>query len=221
MDSGIEARTLHKTIRKLKDQRDIAAVVFRVDSPGGDGLASDLVAEALREVAEKKPVIVSQGQVAGSGGYWISTYADTILATPTTVTGSIGVIGGWLYADGWSDKTGQTYDVVQQGERADLLTGYQLPLLGLQIPARPIGRRGTRPGRRAVPGVLLRLRIGCRDRPETRPRRISARWVRGGSIQGWMGSAPGWSTRSGGLRTPSGSRAALLHCPRIGMRLWK
>ncbi len=138
MDSGIEARTLHKTIRKLKDQRDIAAVVFRVDSPGGDGLASDLVAEALREVAEKKPVIVSQGQVAGSGGYWISTYADTILATPTTVTGSIGVIGGWLYADGWSDKTGQTYDVVQQGERADLLTGYQLPLLGLQIPARPL-----------------------------------------------------------------------------------
>ena len=138
MDSGIKARTLHETIRSLKDKGDIAAVVFRVDSPGGDGLASDLVAEALREVAEEKPVIVSQGQVAASGGYWISTYADTILATPTTVTGSIGVIGGWLYADGWSDKTGQTYDVVQQGERADLFTGYQLPLIGVQVPARPL-----------------------------------------------------------------------------------
>lgn len=138
MESGIEARTLHKAIRSLKDQRDIAGVVFRVDSPGGDGLASDLVAEALREVAEEKPVIVSQGQVAGSGGYWISAYADSILATPTTVTGSIGVIGGWLYADGWSEKTGQTYDVVQEGKRADLFTGYQLPLGGPQIPARPL-----------------------------------------------------------------------------------
>jgi len=139
MNSGIEARTLHESIRNLKTRSDVAAVVFRVDSPGGDGLASDLVAEALKEVAEEKPVIVSQGQVAASGGYWISTYADAILAGPTTVTGSIGVIGGWLYADGWSEKTGQTYDVVQEGRSADLFTGYQLPLIGgLQIPARPL-----------------------------------------------------------------------------------
>jgi len=138
MESGIEARTLHESIRKLKGRGDVAAVVFRVDSPGGDGMASDLVAQALKEVAAEKPVVVSQGQVAGSGGYWISAYADSILATPTTVTGSIGVIGGWLYADGWSEKTGQTYDVVQEGERADLFTGYQLPLIGTQIPARPL-----------------------------------------------------------------------------------
>ena len=139
MNNGIEARTLHESIRTLKTRRDIAAVVFRVDSPGGDGLASDLVAEALKEVAKEKPVIVTQGQVAASGGYWISTYADTILAGPTTVTGSIGVIGGWLYADGWSEKTGQTYDVVQEGRSADLFTGYQLPFIGgPQIPARPL-----------------------------------------------------------------------------------
>ncbi|WP_179862223.1 S49 family peptidase [Longibacter salinarum] len=138
MDTGIEARTLHKSIRDLKSRDDVSAVVFRVDSPGGDGMASDLVAQALKEVAAEKPVIVSQGQVAGSGGYWISAYADTILATPTTVTGSIGVIGGWLYADGWSEKTGQTYDVVQEGRRADLFTGYRLPIIGAQIPARPL-----------------------------------------------------------------------------------
>lgn len=138
MESGIEARTLHTSIRDLAERDDIAAVVFRVDSPGGDGMASDLVAQALKEVAAKKPVIVSQGEVAASGGYWISAYADTILAAPMTVTGSIGVIGGWLYADGWSEKTGQTYDVVQKGERADLFTGYRLPLIGVSVPARPL-----------------------------------------------------------------------------------
>ena len=139
MTEGIEARTLHKAIRKLKSDDDVAAVVFRVDSPGGDGMASDLVAQAVKEVSAEKPVIVTQGQVAASGGYWISAYADTILAGPTTVTGSIGVIGGWLYADGFSEKTGLTYDVVQRGERADLFTGYTIPLIGgPQIPTRAL-----------------------------------------------------------------------------------
>ena len=139
LDDGIEARDLSKTIRSLGENDDVAAIVFRVDSPGGSAQASDLVAEAIQEAKENKPVIVSQGQVAGSGGYWISMDADEILAGPTTVTGSIGVIGGWLYADGFSDKTGLSYDVVQRGERADLFTGYQLPLPGAPaLPTRPL-----------------------------------------------------------------------------------
>ena len=139
LDSGIEARTLSTTIRALGEEDAINAIVFRVDSPGGSAQASDRVAEALKEAAEEKPVVVSQGQVAGSGGYWISMYADEIVAGPTTVTGSIGVIGGWLYDDGFSDKTGLAYDVVQRGERADLFTGYQLPLPGAPaLPTRPL-----------------------------------------------------------------------------------
>jgi protease-4 len=138
LTSGIEARKLRNTFQRLADDDGVAAVVFRVDSPGGSGLASDLVAEALRECAEIKPVIVSQGQVAASGGYWISMYADSIVAGPNTVTGSIGVIGGWIYDDGLSGKTGLSYSAVQRGERADLLSGFSLPGLGAQLPTRPL-----------------------------------------------------------------------------------
>jgi len=136
MDEGIKARWLEAVFLKLKDKKSVKAVVFRVDSPGGDGMASDVVAEALRKCAREKPVIVSQGQVAGSGGYWISMYGDTILAGPSTITGSIGVIGGWVYDKGFSDKLGMTSDHVQRGEHADLGFGVRLPLLGIQIPAR-------------------------------------------------------------------------------------
>ncbi len=136
MDSGIKARQLEKTLRGLAKNNSVKAVVFRVDSPGGDGMASDVVAEALKKCAEKKPVIVSQGQVAGSGGYWISMYGDTILAGPNTITGSIGVIGGWIYDKGLSGKLGMASDHVKRGDHADLGFGVRLPLLGVQIPAR-------------------------------------------------------------------------------------
>ncbi len=136
MDSGIRARWLSQVFRSLKDNRAVKAIVFRVDSPGGDGLASDIVAQAMRECAEVKPVVVSQGQVAASGGYWISMYADTIVAAPITYTGSIGVIGGWIYDNGFGKKLGMTADVVKRGDHADLGFGIRLPLVGLQLPAR-------------------------------------------------------------------------------------
>ncbi len=136
MDKGIRARWLEKVFRKLEKKKNVKAVVFRVDSPGGDGLASDVVAEALKKCSKKKPVIVSQGQVAGSGGYWISMYGDEILAGPNTITGSIGVIGGWLYDKGISKKMGMTSDYVKRGKHADLGFGVTMPVLGLTIPAR-------------------------------------------------------------------------------------
>lgn len=138
LEAGIEARRLRDTFQRLAEDDDVKAVVFRVDSPGGSALASDLVAEALRDCAEEKPVIVSQGQVAGSGGYWISMYADSIVAGPNTVTGSIGVIGGWIYDAGVGDKTGLSFDAVQRGERADLFSGLSLPGLGVQLPTRAL-----------------------------------------------------------------------------------
>jgi protease-4 len=136
LDTGIRARWLERVFMRLAGDANIKAVVFRVDSPGGDGLASDLVAEAIKKCKKVKPVIVSQGQVAGSGGYWISMYGDTIVAAPQTITGSIGVIGGWLYDKGASEKLGMVSDHVQRGRHADLGFGITLPFLGVQIPAR-------------------------------------------------------------------------------------
>jgi len=136
LETGIKARWLEKQFKNLAKDNSVKAVVFRVDSPGGDALASDIVAEALKECAAKKPVIVSQGQVAGSGGYWISMYGDKIIAGPTTITGSIGVIGGWLWDKGLSDKLGLTSDFVTRGKHADIGTGVRLPILGMTVPSR-------------------------------------------------------------------------------------
>jgi protease-4 len=136
LDEGIRARWLEGVFKKLAKDDSIHAVVFRVDSPGGDGMASDMVAEAMKECSRKKPVIVSQGQVAASGGYWISMYADTIVAGPNSVTGSIGVIGGWLYDKGVGDKLGMAYDYVQRGAHADAGHGISLPFINATIPAR-------------------------------------------------------------------------------------
>lgn len=136
MERGIKARRLVKTFEKITKDANVKAVVFRVDSPGGELLASDIVAEAVKKCAEKKPVIISQGNVAGSGGYWISMNADTIVSAPFTITGSIGVIGGWLWNKELGDKLGLKSDYVKVGKHADLGFGIQLPLLGIQIPDR-------------------------------------------------------------------------------------
>jgi protease-4 len=138
MDSGIQGRRLSKMIRQLRANPRVKAVVLRADSPGGDPLPSDLVARELRETSRIKPVIVSQGQVAGSGGYWISMYGDRILASPMTITGSIGVISGHLYDDGISKKLGIDYDHVQIGDHADVDAGPGLPGGMLSIPHRPV-----------------------------------------------------------------------------------
>jgi len=117
--------------------------VLRADSPGGDPLPSDLVANELTQLRKKrKPALVSQGRVAASGGYWISMNADSIATTPFTITGSIGVIGGWIWDDGFGKKLGLASDGVQQGRSADLLLGgLRLPLLGARIPSRNLDER--------------------------------------------------------------------------------
>jgi protease-4 len=136
MDSGIRARTLVKELNSIAEDEKIDAVVLRVDSPGGDGLASDLVAAAVTRIRAKKPVIVSQGSVAASGGYWLSMNADVIVAAPNTATGSIGIIGGWLYNLEFKQKLGLTTDHVKVGAHADLRFGATLPVLGLTLPDR-------------------------------------------------------------------------------------
>ena len=130
MDTGIRGRAMSRALKKLAVRKDVKAVVLRADSPGGDALPSDLVARQMSEVSKKKPMIVSQGQVAASGGYWISMNGDRIFTTPVTITGSIGVMGGWIWNDKLSEKTGFTYDRVMVGEHADLGFGITLPLIG-------------------------------------------------------------------------------------------
>ncbi len=133
METGIRAKSLSKDIAKARKKSDIKAIVFRVESPGGSPLASDVVAAELLKAKEEKPVIITQGSVAASGGYWLSMYGDTIIAAPNTLTGSIGVITGWFYDQGIKDKTGYETDLVKRGELADMGFGLVVPLLNMPI----------------------------------------------------------------------------------------
>ena len=153
MDAGIAARRLVKDVEDAVNDHRIKAIVLRVDSPGGDALASDYIAEALRKAKGKKPVIVSQGSVAGSGGYWLSMYADTIVAAPNTITGSIGVIGGWFYDKGLKSSLGISTDLVKAGEHADLGFGFSLPLIGSVLPDRNL----TEPERAQMEEIIRAL----------------------------------------------------------------
>jgi len=136
MDEGINARSLVRDVDAAVKNKNVKAIVLRVDSPGGDAMASDYIAEALKRAKGKKPVIVSQGYVAASGGYWLSMYADTIVGAPMTITGSIGVIGGWMYDAGVKEKLGMSTDLVKRGDHADLGFGFTLPLINTGIPDR-------------------------------------------------------------------------------------
>ena len=134
MDTGMGARRLVGEIASACAAAD--AVVLRVDSPGGDILPSALVADAVLQCRERKPVIVSQGYLAASGGYMISLPGDAIVTAPNTITGSIGVIAGWAYNKGLKEKLGLSTSRVQVGRHADLPFGMTLPLLGLRLPDR-------------------------------------------------------------------------------------
>ncbi len=137
MDTGIRGRETSRALRQFRERPDVKAVVVRADSPGGEALPSDLLAHEMQKLHEaRKPVLVSQGRVAASGGYWISMDADRISTSPFTLTGSIGVIGGWVWDDGFGKKLGLTSDRVQVGRSADLFGGLRLPLLGTNLPER-------------------------------------------------------------------------------------
>lgn len=112
--------TMVKAINKAAGDDTVKAIVLRVDSPGGSALASDLIWRALEEV--DKPIVVSMGDVAASGGYYISMGADRILAEPGTLTGSIGVVGGKFALGGLMDKVGITTTVIARGKNSGLLS---------------------------------------------------------------------------------------------------
>ena len=118
--ANIYSENLSKTIRKAREDENIKAIVLRVNSPGGSAVASAIIGRELDLTKEVKPVIVSMGNYAASGGYWISAKGDYIFADATTLTGSIGVFGTFPNAQGFlNDKIGLTFDVAKTNENAD------------------------------------------------------------------------------------------------------
>ena len=116
--------TVAGAIRTAAEDKDVKAILFRVDSPGGSYVASDAIwREVVRARQAGKPVIVSMGNLAGSGGYFVAMAADKIVAEPGTITASIGVLGGKMLTSGLWDKVGLSWDEVHQGENATMFTG--------------------------------------------------------------------------------------------------
>jgi protease-4 len=114
--------SLASQLRKLRQDKDIKAVVLRVNSPGGSATAADIIQREVILTQKSKPVVISMGGVAASGGYWISTYANKIFAEPNTITGSIGVFGLQPNFQKIANQNGITWDVVKTGQFADSMT---------------------------------------------------------------------------------------------------
>ncbi|WP_407429679.1 signal peptide peptidase SppA [Arcticibacter sp.] len=120
-DEMIGSERISRTLRKVRTDEKVKAVVLRVNSPGGSALASDVIWREVALTRKVKPVIVSMGDVAASGGYYIACAADSIFAQPNTITGSIGVFGILPNMQNFfNDKLGITFDQVKTAEYADL-----------------------------------------------------------------------------------------------------
>ena len=110
-----------KALRKARNSSSVKAIVFRVNSPGGSALASDMIWRELKLTKEEKPVVVSMGNMAASGGYYISCMANKIIAEPTTITGSIGVFGMIPNLKNFlNDRLGLTFDGVSTNANSDM-----------------------------------------------------------------------------------------------------
>ncbi|MBD2122746.1 signal peptide peptidase SppA [Trichocoleus sp. FACHB-262] len=117
--SSVGGDRLARQLRELRLDDDVKAVVLRVNSPGGSVTASEVIQREVVLIKKVKPIVVSMGDVAASGGYWISTYADRIFAEPNTITGSIGVFGLLPNVQKLANAQGITWDVVKTARFAD------------------------------------------------------------------------------------------------------
>ena len=116
---GVHGDRFAKMLREVQKDDSIKAVVLRVNSPGGSVTASEVILDELRNLHQTRPVVVSMGTVAASGGYYISTASDRIFAEPATITGSIGVFGLGLNLQKLANDHGVTFDTVKTGRFAD------------------------------------------------------------------------------------------------------
>jgi len=120
--ASISPKLVREYLRKAESDGGVKAVVLRVNSPGGSAAASQEIASEVRRFKEEtgKPVVISMGDVAASGGYYISAYADKIVANPSTLTGSIGVITDFIYIEGLLEKLGLELEIVKTGRHKDM-----------------------------------------------------------------------------------------------------
>lgn len=121
-----DARAIVAALRAARAREDLGAVVLHVDTRGGSALASDVIAREVERLKEKKPVVACFSDVAASGGYYVAALANEIVAQPTTVTGSIGVIAMRVLAVELLEKLGLTHEVIRRGARGDLLSPYRV-----------------------------------------------------------------------------------------------
>jgi len=127
---SIGSKTISKAIKQAREDRRVKGIIIRVDSGGGSALASDVIGrgvELCKTGKNKKPVIVSMGGAAASGGYYIAAKADKIIAQPSTITGSIGVIGLYPVFERLYDKIHINWDVVKRGKHSDLGSTHRQP----------------------------------------------------------------------------------------------
>jgi len=124
-DPVLASTTVSRALHDAAEDPNIKAIVFRIDSPGGSALASDVVYHAVLEAKKKKPLVVSFSDVAASGGYYVAAAADTIVSQPGTLTGSIGVFVLRPVIGGLLDKLGIGHAAVTRGTHADLLLSTQ------------------------------------------------------------------------------------------------
>jgi len=117
--------TIARWIRSAREDRSIAAVVFRVDSPGGSAVASDSIWREVMLCRKEKPFVISMSDMAGSGGYWISMAAHKIIAQPQTLTGSIGVLSGKFNLEKLLEKLGITSEKIRTGKRSGLFSPFR------------------------------------------------------------------------------------------------
>jgi protease-4 len=120
------AQTIVRAIRQARTDKRVKAVVLRIDSPGGDGFASDMIWRELELCRQKKPIVVSMAGVAGSGGYYIACNATRVFALPTTLTGSIGVFNFKLVTEGLYNKLGARRQTVTRGEHAGAMSDMRM-----------------------------------------------------------------------------------------------
>jgi len=121
-DMTMGSDTTSAAIKQAREDSSIKAIVFRVDSPGGSYIASDLIYREVTLARQAKPVVVSMGDVAGSGGYFVAMSANKIVAEPATITASIGVLAGKMVTTGFWNKVGITFDTVQRGRHASFFS---------------------------------------------------------------------------------------------------
>jgi len=123
-DTGITAGGMIRRIREVADDSSIKGVILRIDSPGGDGIASDDILHEAKALSKKKPVVISMSDTAASGGYFIAMTGDPVLAYPNTLTGSIGVFYGRVNLLGLYDKIGLKKTILSRGHFAKIDSDY-------------------------------------------------------------------------------------------------